>query len=46
MFGLLVLFFGVTILVGFWSVVFSIVEFFKELKEKSGKDRSGNMNSE
>jgi hypothetical protein len=46
MFGLLVLIFGVTVLVGFWSVVFAIVEFFKELKEKSGKEKSGKINSE
>ena len=37
MFGLLVLVFGITILVGFWSVVFAIVEFLQEVKEEIEK---------
>ena len=35
MFGLLVTVLGVVLLVGFWSIIFGVIEFFKELKEKN-----------
>ena len=35
MFAILLIFFGIVLLVGFWSIVFGIIDFFKELNDKN-----------